>query len=366
MIDQTESYRALQQNRKIKTIFLVLFFSIVFALGYIFRFYFWPFIFAVIFFMGLNPINDFLYRYVKRRYISSSIMVFVLFLLVLLPLFFLLLALANQSYEFYQFIGKKFNSALIIDFIHRSPLVQNIYALFNITEGELVQNITESLQDMSLTVFSNLTGLLTFSIRFVVNFFFMMLILFFLFSEGKQFIAMIYRFPLFPADIEEDIFNRRNEVVKVLLAGNILIMLLQGLMVGLGFAMIGLQTALLWGSVSAVLSLIPVVGTAFVWLPAVVYHLIIGKYMAALFLGIWCLAWYLLLENLLKPIVFGDRLHFHPLLFFFLLLGSIQAFNLPGIVIGPILLTLFYSFWEIYKILDEYDRAAGVDKDGKK
>ena len=46
---------------------------------------------------------------------------------------------------------------------------------------------------------------------------------------------------------------------------------------------------------------------------------------------------------------------FHPLLFFFLLLGSIQAFNLPGVIIGPIILSLFYSFWEIYKILDEYE-----------
>jgi predicted PurR-regulated permease PerM len=48
-------------------------------------------------------------------------------------------------------------------------------------------------------------------------------------------------------------------------------------------------------------------------------------------------------------------LHFHPLIFFFLLLGSIQAFGLPGVIIGPLLLTLFYSLWEIYKLLDEYD-----------
>jgi len=62
----------------------------------------------------------------------------------------------------------------------------------------------------------------------------------------------------------------------------------------------------------------------------------------------------MVLENLVKPKIFGDRLNFHPLLFFFLLLGSIQAFNLPGVIIGPIILSLFYSFWEIYKILDDY------------
>ncbi len=357
MIDQKNAYIALQQNRKIKIFFLILFLAIILALGYIFRYYFWPFIFAVIFFLGLNPINEFLFRYVKKRSISSSIMVFILLIMVLLPLFLLLLALANQSYEFYQFISKKFNSAVIIEFIHRSPLIHNIYGFLNITEGELVQSATETLQELSLSIFSNLTGLMTFSIKFIVNFFFMMLILFFLFCEGKQFMAFLYKILPFPDDIEQDIFNRLNEVIKVLLAGNVLIMALQGSMVGLGFFIIGLKTALLWGSISAVLSLIPVIGTSIVWLPAVVYHLIIGEYFNAMFLGGWCLVWYLVLENVVKPIVFGDRLHFHPLLFFFLLLGSLQAFNLPGIVVGPILLTLFYSFWEIYKILDEYDRS---------
>jgi predicted PurR-regulated permease PerM len=75
----------------------------------------------------------------------------------------------------------------------------------------------------------------------------------------------------------------------------------------------------------------------------------------AIFTAVWCFMWYMLLENLVKPKVLGDKLNFHPLIFFFLLIASIQAFSLPGIIIGPILLSLFYSFWEIYKLLDEYD-----------
>jgi predicted PurR-regulated permease PerM len=106
---------------------------------------------------------------------------------------------------------------------------------------------------------------------------------------------------------------------------------------------------------AAIFSLIPLVGTTIVWFPLVIYLVIIGSFLKALFLGIWCLAWYLLLENLVKPKVFGHKLNFHPVVFFFLLLGSIQAFGLPGILIGPLLLTLFFSLWEIYKMLREYD-----------
>lgn len=106
---------------------------------------------------------------------------------------------------------------------------------------------------------------------------------------------------------------------------------------------------------AALLSLIPVIGTSLVWLPAVVYLVVTGAYLKALFLGVWCLAWYLLLENLVKPKAFGKKLNFNPVIFFFLLIGGIQAFGLPGVFIGPLILTLFYSLWEIYKMLEAYD-----------
>ena len=71
--------------------------------------------------------------------------------------------------------------------------------------------------------------------------------------------------------------------------------------------------------------------------------------------------------------IFGTRLNFHPLVFFFLLIGSLGAFNLPGIIIGPILLTLFFSLWEIYSILyvenipsKNNDGSCGDDVDKKK
>mgnify|MGYP003731532113 CR=1 FL=1 len=113
---------------------------------------------------------------------------------------------------------------------------------------------------------------------------------------------------------------------------------------------------MLGGSLAAILSLIPVIGTSMVWLPAVIYLAAIGAYVKAMLLGGWCLGWYLALENIVKPKLFGKKLNFHPVLFFFLLLGSIQAFGLPGVFIGPILLTLYYSLWEIYKMFRIYDR----------
>ncbi|RPI93761.1 MAG: AI-2E family transporter [Spirochaetales bacterium] len=355
MIEKTDSYRSLQQNKKLKYLFLALFSLLLFLMAYIFQYYFWPLLFALVIYIALSPLHVFIGRFVKRRSLSASIMILLLIIGFLVPLFFLLLNLADQSYDVYQFVEKKFKPSKMDDFFYRSNFVGEFAHSLRISRGELIKKTTEILQSASFSVFRNLTDLLTFSIKFSINFFFMLLILFFLFIEGGKFKEAIYRASPFPRDIENDIANRLKDVIKVLIAGNLLIMLLQGGMVGLGFFIAGLDGPLLWGSVAAVFSLIPVIGTSVTWIPAAVYLLAVGKIGWAVFLFVWGLFWYLLLENMLKPKVFGDRLNFHPLIFFFLLLGSLQAFGLSGIIVGPMLLTLFYSFLEIYRVLDAYD-----------
>ncbi|MCU0844161.1 MAG: AI-2E family transporter [Spirochaetes bacterium] len=355
MIEKTDSYRSLQQNKKLKYLFLALFSLLLFSMAYIFQYYFWPLLFALVIYIALSPLHVFIGRFVKRRSLSASIMILLLIVGFLVPLFFLLLNLADQSYDVYQFVEKKFKPSKIDDFFYRSNFVGEFAYSLRISRGELIKKATEILQSASFSVFRNLTDLLTFSIKFSINLFFMLLILFFLFIEGGKFKEAIYRASPFPRDIENDIANRLKDVIKVLIAGNLLIMLLQGGMVGLGFYIAGLDGPLLWGSVAAVFSLIPVIGTSVTWIPATVYLLAVGKIGWAVFLFVWGLFWYLLLENMLKPKVFGERLNFHPLIFFFLLLGSLQAFGLSGIIVGPMLLTLFYSFLEIYRVLDAYD-----------
>jgi predicted PurR-regulated permease PerM len=362
-MEQRESYFTVSENRRLKILFLVLFLVIIVSLGYIYRYYFWPFLFAIIFYMGLKPLLDFILKYLRSRLLCSIILIILLIAVVLIPLFILLLTLANQAYDFYLFLQQSFNPLVFQQLIHKSDMAQELIGFFNISETEIMQKIVAYLQTISLTLFSNLTGLLSFSIKFAINFIFMLLMLFFLFKDGYRLEEPFYRILPFPDDIEMDVINRLRQVIKILLAGNLMIMVLQGSMVGAGFVIGGVGMPLLWGSIAAIFSLIPVIGTTFVWVPAVLYLVALGHYGNAAVVATWCLAWYLLLENLVKPVVFGEQLKFHPLIFFFLLIGSIQAFGLPGVIIGPILLTLFFTFWEMYWMIDVYTskkKEAGV------
>jgi predicted PurR-regulated permease PerM len=72
------------------------------------------------------------------------------------------------------------------------------------------------------------------------------------------------------------------------------------------------------------------VGTTFIWAPGVIFLVIQGSYLSAAFLGGWCLGWYLLLENMVKPKVFGEKLHFHPLVLFSCFWGACMRSTFRG------------------------------------
>lgn len=350
-----DSYFELQHNRTLKILFFILFGAVIAGLLYMFRYFFWPFLFALLLYMALQPVHAGIMRYVKRQWAAAGIMIVFLFGVVLVPLFFLVIAVIDQIYLLYAFVQKEIQSG-IIDSFYTNEIMQRILDYLNIQASDIVSRATEFIQKMSGSLLASAQALIAYPLRLALNFFFLLLILFFLFKDGSGFGSQFYKIMPFPDDLEERVINRLKEVTRVLLTGNLLIMMIQGAMVGMGLFLVGIRLAFLGGSLAALLSLIPVIGTSLVWLPAVVYLVVTGAYLKALFLGIWCLAWYLVLENLVKPRVFGKKLNFNPVVFFFLLLGGIQAFGLPGVFIGPLLLTLFYSLWEIYKMLEAYDR----------
>jgi predicted PurR-regulated permease PerM len=352
-VKKNDSYEILKNNKKLKYIFLFIFFIIIASLLLIFKHYLWPFLFAVIMYIPLRPINEKLKKLFKNKTLSTTILIFILFLLIFIPLFLLFSSLAAQTYQLYLFLENKISVGLIKE-LQAIPFISEIISKYGINTNGLVEKGVELAQKTAGSAFSSITAIISFPINFAINFFFMILILFFLLKDGQKLDEVVYKTLPFPDDIEAKVIKRLKEVIKILLAGNMFIMSLQGIVIGTGLYFAGINMPLLWGSIAAILSLIPVIGTVIIWLPAVIYLIIIKSYLLAIFLGVWSFVGYLILENLVKPKIFGERLNFHPLLFFFLLLGSIQSLGLPGVILGPILLTLFYSFWEIYKVLGAY------------
>ncbi|MFA4844760.1 MAG: AI-2E family transporter, partial [Candidatus Margulisiibacteriota bacterium] len=149
------------------------------------------------------------------------------------------------------------------------------------------------------------------------------------------------------------ILNRFDDLSRGMIMGQIVVGIIQGILAWLGFFLLGVPNPVLWGFLTAIISIIPLLGAAIVWVPIVAYLAIVGtttgEYWRAVTLLLYGTFVISLIDNFLKPKIVGDNAKIHPLIILFGILGGIQLFGIAGILIGPLILTIFDLVIEIYK-----------------
>jgi predicted PurR-regulated permease PerM len=185
---------------------------------------------------------------------------------------------------------------------------------------------------------------------FFFQLFIMLYAMFFFLISGRQTLdKILYYLPLDPEN-EERMVEKFVSVSRATIKGTLVIGILQGGLAGLAFAVVGIQGAAFWGTVMAVLSIIPGVGTALVWVPAVIYLYAGGHFLAATGLLIWSAAIVGTVDNVLRPWLVGKDTKMPDLLILLGTLGGLVLFGATGIVIGPVMAALFVTVWEIYGV----------------
>lgn len=185
-------------------------------------------------------------------------------------------------------------------------------------------------------------------------FFFMLFItlyaMFFFLIDGRRTLdKILYYLPL-PSDEENRMVEKFVSVSRATLKGTLVIGIVQGGLAGIAFALAGIKGAAFWTAVMAVLSIIPGVGTALVWIPAMIYLFVVGRPGVAIALGAWCAVVVGAVDNVLRPWLVGKDTKMPDLLILVATLGGLVLFGAIGIVIGPIVAALFVTVWEIYGV----------------
>jgi predicted PurR-regulated permease PerM len=197
-----------------------------------------------------------------------------------------------------------------------------------------------------------LVGGLAAATRGTVNFFFQLSIMlyanYFYLRSGPEALAKImYLVPL-ESDQEDRLISRFVSVTRATLKGTLVIGIIQGGLAGLAFVVVGIEGAIFWGTIMAVLSIIPAVGAALVWGPAVIYLVATGQVMAGLGLLVWCGLVVGSSDNILRPILVGKDTEMPDLLVLLSTLGGLSVYGPLGVLIGPIIAALFLTVWELY------------------
>lgn len=183
---------------------------------------------------------------------------------------------------------------------------------------------------------------------FLFALFVMLYAMFFFLRDGRTILAQIlYYMPLETSD-ELRMVDRFSSVTRATLKGTLIIGIIQGALAGSAFAVLGIQGAAFWGTVMAVLSIIPGIGTALIWVPAAIFLGINGNVPGAVGLTFWCVAVVGTVDNLLRPRLVGRDTKMSDLMIMLSTLGGLFAFGAAGLFMGPIIAALFVTIWEIY------------------
>jgi predicted PurR-regulated permease PerM len=181
----------------------------------------------------------------------------------------------------------------------------------------------------------------------IISFIFIIFAMFLLFRDGDRMVARIPALLPFDRPQSEALLLRIRDAIHGGVFGVVVIALIQGTLLGSMFWILGIPSAALWAMVTVLTSVLPMVGSAGVWVPGVVYLILNGRWPAAIVLAVWGLVAVSGIDNFLRPKLVGGRVGLSELVMFFALLGGLRLFGVLGIVLGPVLFAIAASIIDV-------------------
>jgi predicted PurR-regulated permease PerM len=207
------------------------------------------------------------------------------------------------------------------------------------TAQEIGSNIIGVISAVFNNIFMFLLG--------VVVFFFA---LYYFYKDGDKILDKIMYITPLPRKHDKAIFKKFKEVSLAMLFGIFFTAIIQGTLAGIGYAIVGINNPIFWATATALFSLVPLFGTAIIWVPASIFLIISGNVVGGVGLLLWGSLIVGTVDNFVRPFLIEGRAPVHPLLTFLAVLGGIFAFGLKGIIYGPIILNLLLAFLHIYEL----------------
>jgi len=279
----------------------------------------------------------------KRPGLAAAVSVLVIGLIVVVPVSFVGQRLVLQAAKGAELIETKFAAGewrRTFDAQPRlAPLADRIEHQLDLPET--VKSVTSWLSNAAATV---VKGSVLQVIGVVLTFY---LLFFFLRDRDSVLRSLRTLSPLSDAQMDR-LYDRIGDTIYATVYGTLVVASVQGLLGGLMFWWLGLPAPWLWGLVMALLAIVPVLGTFVVWIPAALFLVLQGRWISALILALWGMLVVGTIDNLLRPILVGNRLKLHTLLAFMSVVGGLILFGSSGLILGPVVLTVTMALLEIW------------------
>jgi len=312
---------------------------------------------AIIFATLCHPLYQLFLTWLRGRESAASLLTCtVVVLLIVIPFLGLLTALAVEIGRIYDLIQEQRNSGVLQEILElqKLPFLNRLQEWLgpyvdleriNLLEGGwgLLQQLSVYLIRYSTAVLGSLAGLVGQFILIVVT-------MFFLLRDGDRLVRHMDSLTPFSRRYEELLVSKFREVTRATVLGTLVTALAQGTAGGLLFLSLGIHNVVFWGALIGLFSMVPVVGTALVWVPWAIYFVATGSYLKAAVLVALAVTVVASLDNIVRPLFIEGRAGMHTLVVFFSLMGGVAYFGVVGLIFGPILVSLALTLLEVYRL----------------
>lgn len=343
----------MNQNKRVTIIFLATLGAVILWFCYLIaKPFLKPVFFAVILGIVFQPLHARLQTVIRNRNMAALLSTLCALLAITIPALLLGAALRNELSSAYQSLSSSNEQAggIIPNLLQQLERVRLWLGQYmDLSQVDLRTELITRMQQLSGFLLSYVAGvaggITSFLVAAVTSFF----TLFYLFRDGRTlWLRLVAYIPLSPRQLEK----LTGGVIRTITAsmyGVLAVAFTQGLLLGVAFWVLGLPSPVLWGMTAAIFSLIPLVGTGVVCVPAAIILIFNGHWVKGLILLGWGAGVVGTADNFIRPLVISDQIRLHPLYVFFALLGGVQAFGISGLFLGPMTFALAQAVFTLIK-----------------
>ncbi len=305
------------------------------------------------------PVYKWLMKRMKSRGWSAFIVSILIILIFTVPFLFLLQAFTKDAYVSYIVIKQKASAMMFTgqpcaDNSTGCAMINWIHGMISGPQAKFyIEDATSKLAQWAVAKTNSIIVSIP---EIILQLFVMVFVMYYTFKDGEKILGKVIAIlPLKPKHYSA-IVSKTKAMISSTLYGMILMAIMQGALAGFGFYIFGVKSPVLLGILTMLAALLPIVGTAIVWGPTVAVYFVdsllsnnsLGVVMALGLLA-YCIFPVSTLDNFIRPKLIGDKAKVHPVLVLLGILGGVAAFGIVGILLGPIIITLFVIFIDIYR-----------------
>lgn len=309
---------------------------------------------SIILVVVFHPLHERIRAMIKQKTVSSIVSTLLIILVIIIPLSIIGTLLVQEAVELYE--------TTVVDGATDGVLETTMTGIERFVNARVEGLDLDISQHIDVADYSertlgwivgNLSDVFSGVLKGLFAIVLLILSVFYLLRDGEWFSDKIMKLSPLEDGYDRKILAKLKLAINSVIRGHIVIGIVQGVLTGVGLALFGVPSPVVWGFIAAIASLIPTIGTGLVLVPAVLFVFFTSGLVPALGLALWGAIAVGLVDNLLGPILIERGIKIHPFIILLSVLGGLQLFGPIGFIAGPVVVALLIALLEIYPMILE-------------